>query len=115
MSIPHIGDKAFRTARIVKDSVRSALIPGGIFEELGFHYIGPVDGHNIALMQDIFCRAKEMDGPILIHIHTKKGKGYLPAEKCPENSMASAALTVKQESVRRKPALRHTPLYSVMR
>ena len=83
MSIPHIGDKAFRTARIVKDSVRSALIPGGIFEELGFHYIGPVDGHNIALMQDIFCRAKEMDGPILIHIHTKKGKGYLPAEKMP--------------------------------
>lgn len=83
MSIPHIGDKAFRTARIVKDSVRSALIPGGIFEELGFHYIGPVDGHNIAVMQEIFCRAKEMNGPILIHIHTKKGKGYLPAEKMP--------------------------------
>ncbi|TYZ30201.1 1-deoxy-D-xylulose-5-phosphate synthase [Selenomonas caprae] len=83
MSIPHIGDKAYRTARIVKDSVRSALVPGSVFEEIGFHYIGPVDGHNLSLLQDILGRARQMDGPVLIHIHTKKGKGYLPAEQQP--------------------------------
>lgn len=83
MSIPHIGDKAYRTARIVKDSVRSALVPGSVFEEIGFHYIGPMDGHDISLLQEIFCRAKELEGPVLIHIHTKKGKGFLPAENNP--------------------------------
>ncbi len=84
MSIPHIGDKALKTARVVKDSVRAALVPGGLFEELGFHYIGPVDGHNISLLQELFERAREMDGPILIHVHTTKGKGYLPAETEPD-------------------------------
>ena len=84
MSIPHIGDKALKTARVVKDSVRAALVPGGLFEELGFHYIGPVDGHNISLLQEIFERARELDGPILIHVHTTKGKGYLPAETEPD-------------------------------
>lgn len=84
MSIPHIGDKALRTAQIVKDSVRSALVPGSVFEELGFHYIGPVDGHNIGLLQELFGRVKEMEGPVLIHVHTKKGKGFLPAEKQPD-------------------------------
>ncbi|TYZ24741.1 1-deoxy-D-xylulose-5-phosphate synthase [Selenomonas ruminis] len=83
MSIPHIGDKAYRTAQIVKDSVRSALVPGSVFEEIGFHYIGPIDGHDISLLQEMFCRAKELEGPVLIHIHTKKGKGFLPAEKNP--------------------------------
>ena len=83
MSIPHIGDKAFKTARIVKDSVRSALVPGSVFEEIGFHYIGPIDGHNISLLQEILTSAREMTGPVLIHIHTKNGKGYLPAEEQP--------------------------------
>ncbi len=84
MSIPHIGDKAFRTAQVVKDSVRAALVPGSVFEELGFHYIGPVDGHNISLLQEILESAREMSGPVLIHIHTTKGKGYAPAEMEPD-------------------------------
>ena len=84
MSIPHIGDKAFKTAQIVKDSVRAALVPGSVFEEIGFHYIGPVDGHNISLLQELFERVCELEGPILIHIHTTKGKGYAPAEMEPD-------------------------------
>ena len=64
--------------------MRSALVPGSVFEEIGFHYIGPVDGHNLSLLQDILGRARQMDGPVLIHIHTKKGKGYLPAEQQPD-------------------------------
>ncbi|WP_302489028.1 1-deoxy-D-xylulose-5-phosphate synthase [uncultured Mitsuokella sp.] len=84
MSIPHIGGKVYKTASHLKDGVRSALVPGSIFEEMGFHYVGPIDGHNIGLLEEVLQRAKEMEGPILIHIHTIKGKGYIPAEKAPE-------------------------------
>ena len=83
MSIPRIGDKALKTAKIVKDSVRAALVPGSVFEEIGWHYVGPIDGHNISLLQEILAQAREMEGPVLIHIHTKKGKGYQPAEEQP--------------------------------
>ncbi|WP_295715628.1 1-deoxy-D-xylulose-5-phosphate synthase [uncultured Mitsuokella sp.] len=84
MSIPHIGGKVYKTASHLKDGVRSALVPGSIFEKMGFHYVGPIDGHNIGLLEEVLQRAKEMEGPILIHIHTIKGKGYIPAEKAPE-------------------------------
>ena len=84
MSIPHIGDKVYKTASHLKDGVRSVLVPGSLFEEMGFHYIGPIDGHNIGLLEEVLASAKEMEGPVLIHIHTVKGKGYKPAEQAPE-------------------------------
>lgn len=84
MSIPHIGDKVYKTASHLKDGVRSVLVPGSLFEEMGFHYIGPIDGHNIGLLEEVLTRAKEMEGPVLIHIHTVKGKGYKPAEQAPD-------------------------------
>ncbi|WP_302613108.1 1-deoxy-D-xylulose-5-phosphate synthase [uncultured Mitsuokella sp.] len=84
MSIPHIGDKVYKTASYLKDGVRSVLVPGSLFEEMGFHYIGPIDGHNIGLLEEVLASAKEMEGPVLIHIHTVKGKGYKPAEQAPD-------------------------------
>ncbi len=60
--------------------MRSALVPGSMFEELGFHYIGPIDGHNIPLLKEILAQAANYPGPVLVHVNTKKGKGYLPAE-----------------------------------
>lgn len=84
MSIPHIGDKVYKTASYLKDGVRSVLVPGSLFEEMGFHYIGPIDGHNIDLLEEVLASAKEMEGPVLIHIHTVKGKGYKPAEQAPD-------------------------------
>ncbi|MBR2216667.1 MAG: 1-deoxy-D-xylulose-5-phosphate synthase [Selenomonadaceae bacterium] len=84
LSIPHIGDRVLRTASQIKDGVRSALIPGSLFEEMGFHYVGPLDGHNIELMLEVFAKVRSMTGPILVHVHTKKGKGYLPAEISPD-------------------------------
>lgn len=84
MSIPHIGDKIYKTASHLKDGVRSVLVPGSLFEEMGFHYIGPIDGHNIGLLEEVLASAKEMEGPVLIHIHTVKGKGYKPAEQAPD-------------------------------
>ena len=83
-SIPHIGERGYRTAEHIKDGVRSALVPGGLFTDMGFHYIGPLDGHNIALLLDVFEQAKQLKGPLLIHVETCKGKGYAPAEKAPD-------------------------------
>ena len=113
MSIPHIGDKALRTAQIFKESVRSALVPGSVFEELGFHYIGPVDGHNISLLQEILGRARDMEGPVLIHIHTKKGKGFLPAEKQPDKFHGIGAFDRKTgECPPKKGAPSYTSVFS---
>lgn len=83
-SIPHIGGQVWKTAEIIKDGVSKALTPGGLFEELGFNYIGPLDGHNISNLKQVFQQAMQMEGPILIHVRTTKGRGFLPAELHPE-------------------------------
>lgn len=83
-SIPHIGDTVLKTAEYIKDGVKSVLVPGGIFEEMGFTYVGPLDGHNLRLLREVFSEIRLMDGPVLVHVHTKKGRGYLPAEIAPD-------------------------------
>ncbi len=79
-----MSEKILQAAYSVGYGVKSAIVPNSIFEALGFTYLGPIDGHNLEIMQDIFSRARELDEPVLIHVHTKKGKGYQPAEKFPE-------------------------------
>lgn len=83
-SIPHIGDTVIKTAEYLKDGMRAVLVPGEIFDEMGFTYIGPIDGHNIPVMKDVFSQVRLLEGPVLVHVHTKKGKGYLPAELEPD-------------------------------
>ncbi len=83
MSIPRIGERLVSLAKRAEDSLIALLTPGMLFEGLGFHYIGPIDGHNMDELVNTFTDAKELKGPILIHVLTKKGKGYLPAEKEP--------------------------------
>lgn len=78
--IPAIGDSVAKTVERVKDSLRYLLVPGVLFEELGFNYVGPIDGHNFELLSEVLEKAKKMQGPILIHVLTCKGKGYRPAE-----------------------------------
>ena len=82
-NIPRIGDTVFKTAECLKDGVKAAISSGSWFEELGFTYIGPLDGHNIQGMQEVFSQLSQLDGPVLLHIRTQKGKGYLPAEENP--------------------------------
>lgn len=82
-SIPHIGGKVYKTASAIKDGVRTALVPGAPFEALGFRYIGPIDGHSLPALIDTLTQIKSLPGPILLHVHTKKGKGYPPAEEAP--------------------------------
>jgi 1-deoxy-D-xylulose-5-phosphate synthase len=94
-SIPAIGKKMYRTAERAKDSLKHFFVPGMLFEDLGLKYIGPVDGHNIRELIDVFKRSKSVDGPVLIHVMTKKGKGYLPAEKNPDKFHSAPAFDIK--------------------
>src|SRR3989337_3241790 len=83
MSIPRIGSRLLSFAKRAEDSLIALLTPGMLFEGLGFHYIGPMDGNNLNELINTFRDARELNGPILIHVLTKKGKGYLPAEEQP--------------------------------
>ncbi len=77
------GDKVMDRLRRTKSSVKQLVIPGMIFENLGIKYLGPFDGHNISLLQRAFSDAAKIEGPVLVHVLTKKGHGYQPAEKHP--------------------------------
>lgn len=81
--IPSVGESVLKIAQKTEETVKGFIVPGLLFEELGFQYVGPVDGHRIDLMIETFKRFKDFPGPVLIHTITKKGKGYGPAEKSP--------------------------------
>lgn len=83
-SIPLVGNIFVKIVSKLKEAVKSAIIPKMYFEDIGFTYLGPIDGHNIEDMEAIFEKTKEMNGPILIHVLTKKGKGYKFAEETPD-------------------------------
>lgn len=78
--IPAIGGRLAKTAEQLKNSLKYMMVPGVLFEELGFTYLGPVDGHDIEKMIDTFHQADNVTGPVLVHVLTTKGKGYKPAE-----------------------------------
>ncbi len=65
----------------LKSGIKDALIPQAMFEDLGLKYLGPVNGHDIAAMEEIFNRARALHEPVLIHVMTQKGRGYTPAEE----------------------------------
>lgn len=79
--IPAVGGKLADTAERVKDSLKYLLVSGVFFEELGFTYLGPIDGHDFEDLENNLRYAKKIDGPVLLHVLTKKGKGFLPAEQ----------------------------------
>lgn len=79
--IPAIGGKLAKTAEKLKDSLKYLVVSGVLFEELGLNYIGPIDGHNIQLLTEALQEAKKINGPVLVHVVTVKGKGYTPAER----------------------------------
>ena len=81
--MPVCGDKLIESIRNTKSSIKQLLIPGMLFEEMGIITLGPVDGSNIKELVKVFNEAKRVDGPVLVHVMTKKGAGYAPAEKNP--------------------------------
>ncbi len=83
-TLPGIGKSVLRFAKQAEESVKGFLMPGLLFEELGMKYIGPIDGHRLDYLIETFQNIKKLKGPILIHVITKKGKGYPPAERNPD-------------------------------
>lgn len=79
--IPAIGGKLAKTAEKLKDSLKYMMVSGVLFEELGIKYLGPVDGHDLSGLIDAFNQANNVNGPVLVHVLTTKGKGYTPAEE----------------------------------
>lgn len=82
-SIPKVGGKAARIAQKTEEMFKRLFLPGMIFEELGFTYVGPIDGHDMDLLIKTFKRVKQESTPTLIHVITKKGRGYEFSEKYP--------------------------------
>ena len=82
-SIPRIGEPMLKVARRAKESAKGLILPGLLFEELGFRYVGPIEGHDFDQLLPILEHVRKLSGPTLLHVVTKKGLGYEPATKDP--------------------------------
>ncbi|GAA0743454.1 1-deoxy-D-xylulose-5-phosphate synthase [Clostridium oceanicum] len=82
--IPNIGKGMARSLERVKNGIKQMVVPGMFFENIGIKYLGPIDGHNIKQLTTVMNMAKNINGPVIIHVITKKGKGYKYAEKNPD-------------------------------
>ena len=111
-SIPRVGHRLLALARKAEDSIITLLTPGMLFEGLGFHYIGPIDGHDVAALIAVFKDVEALEGPVLFHVLTTKGKGYLPAEEDPA-SFHGVGPFVKATGKPKKPSkLSYTNVFS---
>lgn len=84
MNATWIGRKVYRFTHKMKQALKQSLLPCSMFENMGFNYMGPVDGHDLHHLTQILRYARDVNEPVLLHVKTKKGKGYLPAEENPD-------------------------------
>ena len=103
--IPIIGKPTVKIIQKLKRSIKQLVIHKMFFEDIGFTYLGPVDGHNLEKIESILTISKQVKGPVLIHVLTKKGKGYEIAEKNPDKFHATGAFDIKtgQATSKKKP------------
>ena len=106
--IPIIGKVIVKIIQRIKRSIKQLIIPKMFFEDIGFTYLGPVDGHNIEQLENILKLSKELDKPVLVHVLTKKGKGYKIAEENPDKYHATAPFNIETG----KPKKEKKPDYS---
>ena len=93
--IPVIGKPIVKIVQRMKRSIKQLVIPKMFFEDIGFRYLGPVDGHNIEELERMLRISKELDGPVLLHVLTKKGKGYKIAEENPDKFHATGPFDIE--------------------
>jgi 1-deoxy-D-xylulose-5-phosphate synthase len=94
-SIPVVGKSLYELAKKVEVLMRTMIVPGSLFDELGIKYIGPVNGHDFREMLKEFAAAKKYDFPVLLHVVTSKGKGYVPAAADPSSYHSSAPFNIE--------------------
>ena len=93
--IPKVGPAIVDTMRKTKSSIKQLIIPGMFFENMGITYLGPVDGHNMRQMMRLFNEAKRVEGPVLVHVLTEKGRGYTPACVHPDRFHGTGPFDIK--------------------
>lgn len=112
-NIPRIGEGMARTIKKSKDSIKQLFVPGMFFEDMGLTYIGPLDGHNISELVRVIHKAKRLREPIVIHVKTKKGKGYPIAEKNPSRFHGIDAFDIRTgKSIHKKEVASYTDCFS---
>lgn len=111
--IPTVGNKMADFADKIKDTIKSMLVSGAFFEELGFKYFGPIDGHNLPDLIQVLENSKSFERPVLIHVQTKKGKGYAPAELRPDKFHGTGAFNIPTgEAVRKGTKPSYTSIFA---
>ncbi len=100
--IPVVGKPFVKIVQRVKRSIKQLIIPKMYFEDIGFRYLGPVDGHNLEELERMLAISKQLEGPVLIHVLTKKGKGYEIAEKNPDKFHATGPFDIKTGKTKTK-------------
>lgn len=108
-AIPVIGARVDRTLEQIGEVMRHAVVPGHIFEELGVTYVGPIDGHDVGLLVDHFTRAKGLEGVVLIHALTEKGRGHPKAPTHPERVHGVKAAESAPKTAAKTSARAETP------
>jgi 1-deoxy-D-xylulose-5-phosphate synthase len=110
--MPKVGGRMIATAKKIDEGLKSLLVPGLLFEELGFRYFGPLDGHNLQELIRILTNISKIKGPLLIHVVTKKGKGYKVAECDPARWHASTPFDIQTGEVKKtSPAKTYTQVF----
>jgi 1-deoxy-D-xylulose-5-phosphate synthase len=109
-NIPGIGDQIVKFSQQVEESLKTFVVPGALFEELGFTYVGPLEGHTLEHLINNFKNIKDLSGPVLVHIITKKGKGYKFAEEKPLDYHGISSFNV--ETGEPPPASSGNPTYT---
>ena len=111
--IPGAGERIVKGIRKTKNSIKQLFVPGMLFEDMGITYLGPVDGHDIKKLYRTFKEAQKMDNAVLVHVLTKKGKGYAPAEKLPAKFHGVSPFDVETGNVlEQKKADTYTDVFS---
>ena len=102
IKIPVVGKPFVKIVQRVKRSIKQLIIPKMFFEDIGFTYLGPVDGHNIEQLQNIMQLSKQVEAPVLIHVLTKKGKGYKIAEENPDKFHATSPFNIETGELKKE-------------
>jgi len=103
-SVPKVGQRLFRLTRQWVDAIKGLILPGMVFEELGFEYVGPLNGHSLDTLLDTLNKYKDHDGPVLLHVVTRKGKGYAQAEELPTKYHGVTAFDISTGAFVKAPA-----------
>lgn len=108
------GERIIRKIRSTKNGIKSLMVPNMVFEDLGIMYLGPVDGHNVKAMLETFNMAMGINGPVLVHVITKKGNGYEPAERHPSRFHGTDIFEIETGLPMRNPNPGYTDVFSTV-